>query len=84
MRSSRRNLGLQPELIPDDSDSNVEGEDSVEPPEVEERESHQSDTVDEPAQLRAASSDDVNLDDSNLSRITSDSETEDEVVAVTS
>lgn len=83
MRSSRRNLGLQPELTPEDSDLNGEEED-VRAPSEEERdeEDPQSESLEDP--VRAATSEDVNLDDSNFSKVTSDSESEEEVVAETS
>lgn len=83
MRSSRRNLALQPELTPEDSDLNGEEED-VRAPSEEERdeEDPQSESLEDP--VRAATSEDVNLDDSNFSKVTSDSESEEEVVAETS
>lgn len=77
MRSSRRNLGLQPEVTPEDSDSeghiesNPESEDAGEDVrESVEREDANSLDEEETSKI----SNDVNLDDSDQSEASSDSE----------
>lgn len=78
MRSSRRTLGLQPELIPEDSDSN-DGSDQQDSVAVDIQ-------ADDPQSVAlenitpAVSSDDVNIDDSNFSKVTSESDSEEEVI----
>lgn len=77
MRSSRRNLGLQPELIPDDSDSNEDGSHHKSITEDIAREDIQSGNPDAEVQA-VASSYDVNIEDSTFSKVTTDSESEDD------
>lgn len=74
MRSSRRNLGLQPELTPEDSDSDEEDIQAISESEVVPQDEQAEDETREEDQV--ATSDDVNLDDSALSKDTSDSTSE--------
>lgn len=76
MRSSRRNLGLQPELVPDDSSSEENETGSQDRP-------AQGD-ADQPA-IDSIASEDVNLEDSEMSKSdTSDEEDDVAIVAATS
>lgn len=80
MRSSRRNLGLQPEVSPEDSDSNKDSKIG----QSDRREQEQGEEETEAAdQTHPVTSDEINIDDSALSKITSDSESEEGNVPVT-
>lgn len=78
MRSSRRTLGLQPELVPEESESEEESQDE----EINSRENAESDTEInrlEDKQQSAIDSNDVNIDDSNVSDPSSGSDSIEDV-----